>query len=272
MVDFPHMSELPIPAPKNSPKARYMNKAAFAHAAPFVLWLGVMLIGSMMHLTPNTASDEIETVSFLSDSQLYTLKTILAGLAILLLRPWRYHIPLQRKNILPALLIGIGIFAVWVIPETEWFHNLCPTLSDLYRTWCVRPFGELRPETDAAIAEQAYSPAVTGWLPFGIHLLGTGAVIAVAEEFFWRGYLLRTVRTPDFLDLDAGQFHLISFAAVTLVFAAEHMEMLAGLLAGLCFGLFFVKTRDIWAASIAHAVTNLLLGIYVPLTAHWEFW
>ena len=56
-----------------------MTRAAIQHAAPFFVWLGVMFIGSLMHLTPNTASEDIETVAFLTDAQLYTLKTVLAG-------------------------------------------------------------------------------------------------------------------------------------------------------------------------------------------------
>ena len=260
------------PAPSGSPKAKYMTRAAIQHAAPFFVWLGVMFIGSLMHLTPNTASEDIETVAFLTDAQLYTLKTVLASLAILLLRPWRYHIALQRANLLPALLIGLGVFAVWVIPESDWFQRLCPSVADLYERWCVRPFGELRPETDAITSQASYAPETTGWLAFSIHMLGTGIVIAIAEEFFWRAYLLRAARTPDFLDLDAGHFHPLSFCIVTAFFAAEHAEVLAGLIAGLAYGFLFIKTRDVWATCIAHAVTNLLLGFYVLQTGHWEFW
>ena len=46
----------------------------------------------------------------------------------------------------------------------------------------------------------------------------------------------------------------------------------AGFLAGLAYGLLFLRTRDIWAACIAHASTNLALGFYVLATGHWEFW
>ena len=103
-------------------------------------------------------------------------------------------------------------------------------------------------------------------------MVGTGVAIAFAEEFFWRGYLLRAARTPDFLDVPVGSFHAVSFLAVTAVFAAEHAELAAGFAAGLAYGLLFLRTRDVWAACIAHAATNLLLGFYVLATGHWEFW
>ena len=42
--------------------------------------------------------------------------------------------------------------------------------------------------------------------------------------------------------------------------------------AGLAYGLLFIRTRDVWAACLAHATTNLALGAYVLSTGHWEFW
>ena len=125
----------------------------------------------------------------------------------------------------------------------------------------------------AADAEARYAPAATGWPLFLVHLLGTGVAIAFAEEFFWRAYLLRAVRTPDFLDIPVGAFHAPSFLAVAAVFAAEHGSLaVPGLLAGLAYGLLFIRTRDVWAACLAHAATNLALGAYVLATGHWEFW
>ena len=57
------------------------------------------------------------------------------------------------------------------------------------------------------------------------------------------------------------------------VFAAEHGSLaVPGLLAGLAYGLLFIRTRDVWAACLAHATTNLALGAYVLSTGHWEFW
>ena len=33
-----------------------------------------------------------------------------------------------------------------------------------------------------------------------------------------------------------------------------------------------VKTRNLWDCVVAHAVTNLLLGIYVMKTGAWALW
>ena len=33
-----------------------------------------------------------------------------------------------------------------------------------------------------------YDPKVTGWISFTIHMIGTSVIIAVIEEFFYRGF------------------------------------------------------------------------------------
>ena len=265
-------NEISEPAAEGSPKAKAMTRAAIRHAVPFFLWIGIMLLAGMMHLTPGSGTEETPSLNLVSDALLYAIKTGAVLVALLILRPWRHYAAPSRKNLALGLLVGFGVFGIWVIPETDWFAKICPSLATLYETWCVRPFGELRAADCAAQTAALYAPSATGWPLFAAHLVGTGLVISVAEEFFWRGYLMRTVRTPDFLDIDVGEFHLLSFLAVAALFAAEHTEALAGFLAGLAFAALYLRTRDIWSACLAHATTNLLLGLYVPLTGHWEFW
>ncbi len=256
------------PAPKNSPKAKKMNRAAADHAVPFFLWIGIMLIASMMHLNPSSASEDIDSLNLISDASLYAVRSILCLVVLLFLRPWKFYARLQKKNILPAIGIGAAIFVLWVGFETEVFKNLLPGMATAYEKWCVMPFGSMREVVDAT----PYTPAVCGWGLTLARLAGSAVVIAVIEEFFWRGYLIRTVRTPDFLDIDIGEFHPVTFLIVAVFFGLEHTEWAVGLITGLVYGLFYIRTRDIWAVSIAHVTTNLVLGIYVIATGSWQYW
>ncbi len=264
MSDPPTVPEAPLPEParKGSPKAKAMSRAAARHAAPFLLWIGAMLAGRMMHLTPGAGTEETPSLNLLSDAALYAVQTALALGALLLLRPWAYHRGAFRAaHVLPALAVGAGVFALWALPGAAFWQGLLPWGGG----------GDLAKA--AAEAEKLYAPARTGWPLFAVHLLGSGVAIAAAEEFFWRAYLLRAVRTPDFLDLPVGALHVPSFLAVAAVFAAEHGSLaVPGFLAGLAYGFLFIRTRDVWAACLAHATTNLALGAYVLATGHWEFW
>lgn len=264
------------PAPKGSPKARAMNAAAARHAVPFFLWIGIMLVAQYMHLTPSSATEETESLDAISDAGLYSLRTAVVAAALLLLRPWRHSKGLFRARHLPAALAaGAAVFAVWTVPQADWFASAFPRLADLYARYCVGwNFGSAPDFADLASKARAmYDPALTGRGAFAAHVFGTTVVIAAAEEFFWRAYLLRAARTPDFLDIPPGSFHAVSFLAVSLAFAAEHQELLAGLVAGAVYGLLYVKTKgDVWSAVAAHAATNGALAFYVLATGHWEFW
>ncbi len=259
----------PTPAPKNSEKAKRMNRAAARHIIPFLAWIAIMLAASLMHLTPSSGTEEIKSLNLISDAHLYAVQSVVCLALFLLLKPWRYHIPLKRDNILPAIIIGLGVFVLWVGVETQLFRNMFPSIADFYETWCVKPFGKPRAEPPEMLP---YAPETCGWPMTLVRLCGSAFLISVFEEFFWRGWLIRFVRTPDFLDIDAGEFHAISFFAVAIIFGLEHNEWVAGILTGIIYGLFFLRTKDVWATSIAHIVTNLTLGIYVIGTGNWHFW
>ena len=221
-----------------------------AHVVPFAAWVALLHFLDMPQLAP---------------AWQYAAR---AGAGVLLLaicRPGRWYPPLHAYNLPVAMIVGVGVFLLWVLPESplvpEW-------ISGPYERWAVRPFGQLRPPMDAT----PYAPAVCGWPLTAVRWLGSGLVIPVIEEFFWRGFACRWVMGGDFWRNDASQLDPLRFIVVSLVFGFEHQEWAAGIAAGLAYGWFYLRTRDIWAVSLAHAVTNLLLGFYVVRTGSWMFW
>ena len=60
--------------------------------------------------------------------------------------------------------------------------------------------------------------------------------------------------------------------ASSAVFALAHTLWLAALLAGLAYAWLYRSTGTLWAAVIAHAVTNGLLGAWVVATGQWHYW
>ena len=255
-------------APKGSEKAKVMNYAALCHVAPFILWIAVMLLAQMMHLTAGSGDGETESLNLISDAGMYTVRTALCVVALFILRPWRWYAALRAKNIVPAVIVGLAVFILWVGFETQFFKSFAPRMAEWYETYCVKPFGAMRPPAE----ENHYAPEFCGWTLAVMRLLGSAFVIAVIEEFFWRGYLLRTIKTPDFLDLDVGYYNPKIFFIVALIFGMQHNEFAVATLTGVIYGYFYLITRDIWAVSIAHVTTNLVLGIYVLCTGYWHFW
>ncbi|MBO7684111.1 MAG: CAAX prenyl protease-related protein [Kiritimatiellae bacterium] len=131
--------------------------------------------------------------------------------------------------------VGLAVFAVWILPEQfDW---------PLYRRFCIVGEGGTG---DVASAGAALLAA---------RLVGSAFVIAVAEELFFRKWLV------DF----AGFWWMVA------LFAVEHDRWLVGAAAGVIYGWLCLR-RGLGAAVAAHATTNLALGLWVLRSGQWQFW
>ena len=118
----------------------------------------------------------------------------------------------------------------------------------------------------------SYAPEVCGWTLTIAKLLGSAFVISAAEEWFFRGFLYRWLRKGDFLSINPARYDAQAFWLVVLVFGLEHDRWLAGMMAGAVYGWLVLRTGRIGPAIVAHAITNLALGVYVILSRQYGFW
>jgi CAAX prenyl protease-like protein len=101
-------------------------------------------------------------------------------------------------------------------------------------------------------------------------------VVPFAEEIFWRGFLMRYVQANerDFRLIPFGRHTWPAFAVTTFGFMLIHgpADWLGALGFGALMYFLAVRTRSLAACIAMHAVTNLLLGMYVMATRQWGFW
>ncbi|MCX7818541.1 MAG: CAAX prenyl protease-related protein [Kiritimatiellae bacterium] len=232
----------------------WRDAATWAHIGPFATWLTVMYGAS----EPSAAN--------------YTLRTLLAGAMLLGTRPWRWYERPGWRDLPWAVAAGLGVFVLWVGFESDAFRALAPRIAEWYERYLVGPlpggFGRLR----APMSSYPYLPARTGWIAFGIHMLGTSVVIATAEEFFWRGFLYRWLCARDFRSVSLAHRDVPMFLVVAVLFGLEHTEWFAGVLTGLVYGVLVLRSGRIWPAVFAHGLTNFLLGLHVLRADAWWFW
>ena len=125
------------------------------------------------------------------------------------------------------------------------------------------------------------------WTFLAIRLLGPVLVVPVMEELFWRDWLWRTWASPtgDFRDAPIGHYETKAVWLLPIVFAAVHVQFLTAVVWALLIAWLLLRTRSIGACIVAHATTNLLLGLWVLATwkllpadsvpfgvPHWFFW
>jgi membrane protease YdiL (CAAX protease family) len=104
------------------------------------------------------------------------------------------------------------------------------------------------------------------WPPDPVNLVGGNIAVALAEEFFYRGYMLRrfTERWPPrarLLGVPFGRAMILQ----TLLFACGHLltpafYRLATFFPGLLFGWMAARTNRIVAPAIVHASSNILIA------------
>ena len=185
---------------------------------------------------------------------MYPLQTILcAGM----LFSFRREYPLEnRRNSALAfgVLIGVVVLVIWIAPQL-FFHAAPRTTGGFDPTRLLPGSG------------------VYHWT-VALRFARLVVVVPFLEEVFWRGFLLRYLVKEDFVTVLFGTFTWLSFGAVALGFMLEHAtaDWPAALITGALYNWVAVRTRSLPACVVAHAVTNLLLGVYIMQTHQWGFW
>ncbi|HUP30751.1 MAG TPA: CAAX prenyl protease-related protein [Usitatibacter sp.] len=105
-----------------------------------------------------------------------------------------------------------------------------------------------------------------------LRILGIALVVPVMEELFWRSLVMRWIDHRDFLAVDPRRASLIAFALSSALFALEHSQWLAGLLAGAAYAWLYMRSGNIWIPIISHATTNGILATWIVATGSWRFW
>jgi CAAX prenyl protease-like protein len=175
----------------------------------------------------------------------------------------------QRPGVL-AVVVGIVGVVVWIA--------LC-ALAD--RIGLTTVLNDAMAKVGLYKARPAYSPLTElgaaptwAWAFLGIRFFGLAVVVPIIEEFFLRGFLMRLVMEADWWKVPFGTVNraAVLVALAWPVLTHQPGEYLAGIV---WFGMvtwLMVRTRNPWDCVTAHAVTNLLLGIYVVACGKWELW
>lgn len=106
-----------------------------------------------------------------------------------------------------------------------------------------------------------------------VRFFGLVVVVPVAEELFYRGFLLRFVTdADDFRRVPVGTFSALALGVNVVLFALSHPEWLAAAIFALAMCLLLRWTKNLFTCILAHGVTNLLLGVYILHTGQWQYW
>lgn len=182
---------------------------------------------------------------------IYPLQTVIC--AALLWRYWRRYAFNGIKNLSFTVSVGIVVFALWVAPQV----------------WLGRA-----PRLDGFDPNVFADTPPLYWTNLTFRFLRLVVIVPLVEELFWRGFLLRYLIAAPVDKIPFGRFSWLSFSIVSVGFMLEHQpaDYAAALITGALYNWVACRTKSQGSCVLAHAVTNLLLGIYVMHSGQWGFW
>jgi uncharacterized protein len=188
---------------------------------------------------------------------LYPMRAVITLAALLLLS--RPIIPWRPSQAIASVVLGVAVFAVWIGPDLLWPG---------FRThWLFR--NAILGAPDSTLPDELKGH--TGFLT--IRIFGSVGLVPIIEELFWRGWLMRWVIKPQFWKVPLGAYTPFSFWVTAVLFASEHGSYWdVGLLAGIIYNWWMLKTRNLADCILAHAVTNGCLAAYVLVWGQWQYW
>jgi uncharacterized protein len=182
----------------------------------------------------------------------------LVVVATLLLVFSRPYISLRPSFPLASIGLGVAVFAVWIAPDLLFGYR---------QHWLFSNFltGEATSSLPHGFRE---SPALVA-----IRAFNCIALVPILEELFWRGWIMRWLIDAEFLKVPLGTYARGAFWTAAVLFASEHGSYWeVGLVAGIAYNWWVVRTRNLADCILAHAVTNGLLSAYVLLAGQWQYW
>ena len=226
--------------------SRVPQKRKFAaYVLPMALFLLLLALGSGLKAIGGTF--------WLSSPEywIYPLQTIVCVSLVFFFRR-EYEFGKLRQPIF-VLIVGVLIFALWISPQVLF----------------ARP-GRFIGFDPGTFSQQP----LLYWLTVLFRFLRLVIVVPLVEEIFWRGFLLRYLINEKFYDVSFGKYSAFSFWAVSVAFALGHStpDWIAAFSTGMAYNAVAYRTKSLTSCVVVHAVTNLLLGLWIMYSRQWGFW
>jgi CAAX prenyl protease-like protein len=218
-------------------------RSAWYRVAPFAVYVSFMVLADMLGRLGWSAA----TLQWLYPAKIAAVAALL-WLFRRAYRELRWHRMPGRRDRLVAVAAGALVFAAWIGLDADWMVSEAPG------------------------GYHSPGPDRLDWALVVVRFAGAVIMVPLMEELFWRAFLLRRLARANFLQVKPAAARHCACVVTAVLFAVEHNEWLAGLLAGAAFNFLFFRSRTLWSPVIAHAVANALLGLWVITTDNWKYW
>ncbi len=171
----------------------------------------------------------------------------------------RQVIDLRVSRWVETVLLGVAVFAIWIGPDV---------LFPAYRQhWLFQ--NSVLGKINYKVPPEVLASPVVMWS----RIIRATVLVPILEELFWRAWLMRWIISPRFQEIKLGTYSPLAFWVTAALFASEHGSYWdVGLICGVLYNWWMIRTKSLGDCILAHAVTNGCLCAYVVVTKHWEYW
>lgn len=228
----------------------------------------LILIGLLESFGFKSDRENMPWYRFAPEQWVYPLQTLVTACVLWF---FRQHYELRpARGIWFGTLLGVIGIVIWIAP------------GHLFRATEMEPsdwlssFGFVdRPEGFDPTFIRDYS-AFWYWTAVVLRFVRMVVVVALVEEIFWRGFLMRYFAdlNGDYWKVPFGTFNWTSFVIVTVLVTLVHspVDYAAAAIYGALAYFVAVRTKSLAACVAMHATANLLLGLYTIETGQWGYW
>ncbi len=212
------------------------------YVAPFVLFLFLLAVGQRISLDSAWGAP---------------LRAILLGAVCIVC--WPRELSLRPVQPLRSIAVGMLVFLLWIAPDL-----LVPGYRQnvLFSNSLI---GHLHSSLKPAALHSSW---LLAW-----RTVRAVVIVPIVEELFWRAWLMRWLISQDFRRVPLGTYSPFAFGITALLFASEHGPYWdVGLLTGIVYNAWMLRTKSVASCILMHAVTNAALSAYVIATAQWQYW
>lgn len=200
---------------------------------------------------------------------IYPIQTL--AILGLLIRFWKYYrFDWNLKWSAIGVLFGAIGIGFWLLPTTLYDYW---GLSGEVEGW-MKWVG-ITKRTDG-FNPAIFENPVAYWTSLSMRFLRAVVVVALVEEIFWRGFVMRFIMDweGDYWKQPFGRAHWKSYLIVTVLFMSAHapIDWAGALVYGSLTYMLCIWSKNLGACVVMHAVANLLMGIYVMSYGKYGLW
>lgn len=242
---------------------------AQAQVAPFAVFIGFLLLFQLVGGAIEWKHPSAPWWRHYPEQWMYPLQAVVCF--VMLSQRWKYYdFRWSWKWSLSGIAFGALGIGFWLLPTMLYDHLGLSGEQAGWRKWLG--LAARRDGFDPRVFEHP----LAFWASLVLRFFRATVVVALVEEIFWRGFLMRFIADPDgdYWKQPFGRATWRTFLVVTTCFVAAHapVDWAAAAVYGSLTYVLCVWSKNLGACVVMHATANFLMGCYIMAWGKYGLW